>query len=637
MLPFRSLVRQFPRVAPTAAATSLLSTPTVNASRKTLRCFTLVRQLGEPTLSTMSVGLSSRQALSFFKKAVPSPTTSAKLSQSRTFLNFLRRSGTRLREAAEAQPENAEIQDQYFAYLAQKNPMMLIERFESGLYALSKEAKKMYIAALVQTNQIERLNLQEFPSKTGTIDVNALMRGTKEHPVFVTYSEPSTRQMLWRLLRSVLGIYLLIVGFMLIVDSQGIGKAMGFQKKNTFAPDDRPKKTFDDVKGADEAKEDLVEIVDYLKHPEKFSRLGGKLPAGLLMVGPPGTGKTLLARAVSGEADVPFFYAAGSEFDEMFVGVGAKRVRELFAAARKAAPCIVFIDEIDAVGAKRSARDHQHARMTLNQLLSEIDGYNPSEGVILIGATNDPESLDPALTRPGRFDKIVKVDNPTIKGRKDILELYAKNIPLGEDVDMDKIARGTTGFSGASLANLINQAALAAASRGAEAVNHSDLEGARDNILMGKERKSYMMLDKEKKNTAYHEAGHTIVAYFTKETMPLHKVTILPRGMALGMVSVGRRARSSLSVLTDCAALQTQQLPDHDRVSENYAEMLAQLDILLGGRVAEEMLNGREGVTGGMYCLLIHDILFDSTTCGFFVLFGSSPYLFLVQVHPMIS
>jgi len=546
-------------------------------------------------LSTRTSAVASRnaahtlkiQAMQSFTRASRTGAHSAgQVDQRRGFMKFFEKFGfskeKKLKKEAEAHPADAKIQEQYNAHLLENNPMLLIERFETGLYAASQFSKEMYVSALVKLRKLNRLDLTKLgKGSEETLALLSAAKGTKDAPLYIASIEPSNKQVLWKLARTVLGAYLMIVAFLFILDSQGLGgkgMGMGLGKSKSFEPDEKPKMTFDDVRGADEAKEDLQELVAYLKDPTKFSKLGGKLPAGVLMVGPPGTGKTLLARAVSGEAEVPFFYAAGSEFDEMFVGVGARRIRELFAAARKAAPCIVFIDEIDAVGSKRGPREQSTTRMTINQLLSEIDGYNPTEGVILIGATNDPDSLDAALTRPGRFDKIVKVDNPTIKGRLDILKLHSRGIPLSEQADLEKIARGTIGFSGASLANLVNQAALAAAARGAEEVSHDDLEQARDNILMGKERRSYMMLDKEKENTAWHEAGHTVMAYFNKFAMPLHKVTILPRGMALGM---------------------TQQLPDRDRVSESKAEMLAQLDILLGGRVAEEMLNGEEGVTGG--------------------------------------
>ncbi|KAM9845377.1 ATP-dependent zinc metalloprotease YME1L1-like [Aulostomus maculatus] len=337
--------------------------------------------------------------------------------------------------------------------------------------------------------------------------------------------------------------------------------------------------TFEHVKGVDEAKNELQEVVEFLKNPQKFTVLGGKLPKGVLLVGPPGTGKTLLARAVAGEADVPFYYASGSEFDEMFVGVGASRIRNLFREAKANAPCVIFIDELDSVGGKRiESPMHPYSRQTINQLLAEMDGFKPNEGVIIIGATNFPEALDSALIRPGRFDTQVTVPKPDVKGRTEILNLYLKKIKVDPAIEAKIIARGTVGFSGADLENLVNQAALKAAVDEKDMVTMKELEFAKDKILMGPERRSAEIDKKNKLITAYHESGHAIVAYYTKDAMPINKATIMPRGPSLGHVSM---------------------LPENDRWSETRSQLLAQMDVSMGGRVAEEIIFGHEYITTG--------------------------------------
>lgn len=337
--------------------------------------------------------------------------------------------------------------------------------------------------------------------------------------------------------------------------------------------------TFEQVKGVEEAKNELQEVVEFLKNPKKFTVLGGKLPKGVLLVGPPGTGKTLLARAVAGEADVPYYYASGSEFDEMYVGVGATRIRNLFKEAKKNAPCVIFIDELDSVGGKRvESPNHPYSRQTINQLLAEMDGFQPTEGVIVIGATNFAEALDNALVRPGRFDMHVTVPRPDVKGRIEILNFYLSKIKVDSAVDAEVIARGTVGFSGAELENLVNQAALKAAVDEKEMVTMKELEFAKDKILMGPERKSLEIDSQNKTITAYHESGHAIVAYYTKDAMPINKATIMPRGPTLGHVSL---------------------LPENDRWSETRAQLLAQMDVNMGGRVAEELIFGNEFITTG--------------------------------------
>lgn len=363
--------------------------------------------------------------------------------------------------------------------------------------------------------------------------------------------------------------------------SSGNNKAMSFGKSRARLIENNKKVTFADVAGCDESKQELEEIIDFLKDPNKFQRLGGRIPKGVLMVGPPGTGKTLLAKAVAGEANVPFFSISGSDFVEMFVGVGASRVRDMFAQAKKNAPCLLFIDEIDAVGRHRGAGlggGNDEREQTLNQLLVEMDGFDDNQSVILIAATNRPDVLDPALLRPGRFDRQVTVSNPDIKGREEILKVHVKKVPLAKDVNLTTVARGTPGFSGADLANLVNEAALLAARKNKRKVTLKDFDEAKDKVLMGAERKSMAMDDREKMNTAYHEAGHAICSLYTEGSDPIHKATIIPRGRALGMV---------------------QQLPEKDRYSITRQQMMSRLIVAMGGRVAEEMKFGYNAVTSG--------------------------------------
>jgi cell division protease FtsH len=380
--------------------------------------------------------------------------------------------------------------------------------------------------------------------------------------------------------------FLVLIGvwvfFMNRMQGGGRGGAMGFGKSKAKLLTERAGRvTFDDVAGIDEAKEELEEIVEFLRDPHKFSRLGGKIPKGALLVGPPGTGKTLLARAIAGEAGVPFFTISGSDFVEMFVGVGASRVRDMFEQAKKNAPCIVFIDEIDAVGRHRGAGyggGNDEREQTLNQLLVEMDGFEANEGVILIAATNRPDVLDPALLRPGRFDRQVTVPNPDIKGRQKILEVHARKVPLGPDVDLRVIARGTPGFSGADLANLVNEAALTAARTGKRFVTMDDFEFAKDKVMMGAERRSMVMSEDEKKLTAYHEAGHAIVGLHVPQHDPVHKVTIIPRGRALGV---------------------TFYLPERDKLSMTREAAISRLASTMGGKAAEELKFGPDNVTNG--------------------------------------
>ncbi|MEO1066539.1 MAG: ATP-dependent zinc metalloprotease FtsH, partial [Pseudomonadota bacterium] len=378
---------------------------------------------------------------------------------------------------------------------------------------------------------------------------------------------------------------LLLIGVWIFFMRQmqgGSGKAMGFGKsKAKLLTEANGRVMFEDVAGVDEAKEDLEEIVEFLRDPQKFQRLGGRIPRGVLLVGPPGTGKTLIARAVAGEANVPFFTISGSDFVEMFVGVGASRVRDMFEQAKKNSPCIIFIDEIDAVGRHRGAGlggGNDEREQTLNQLLVEMDGFEANEGVIIIAATNRPDVLDPALLRPGRFDRQITVPNPDITGREKILKVHVRKVPLAPDVDLKILARGTPGFSGADLMNLVNEAALLAARRSKRLVTMSEFEDAKDKVMMGAERRTLVMGEEEKKLTAYHEAGHALVALHMPASDPIHKATIIPRGRALGMVM---------------------RLPEKDQVSLTREKCHADLAVAMGGRVAEEIIFGHDKVTSG--------------------------------------
>ncbi|NUQ29723.1 MAG: ATP-dependent metallopeptidase FtsH/Yme1/Tma family protein [Acidobacteriaceae bacterium] len=400
-----------------------------------------------------------------------------------------------------------------------------------------------------------------------------MYKSLRDHGVAITVKDQQSNAWLGLLIQIAPFALILSLWFFLLRQMQSGGnKALSFGKSRARLLSMQQKKvTFKDVAGVDEAKEELKEIIEFLREAQKFQRLGGRIPKGVLLVGPPGTGKTLLARAVAGEANVPFFSISGSDFVEMFVGVGASRVRDLFEQGKKNAPCIIFIDEIDAVGRHRGAGlggGHDEREQTLNQLLVEMDGFESNDGVILVAATNRPDVLDPALLRPGRFDRRVIVGRPDVRGREEVLRVHSKKVPLAEDVDLNVLARGTPGFSGADLANMVNEAALIAARNNRKAVHMYDFEVAKDKVLMGAERKSMLLTDEEKKVTAYHEAGHALVAAMREHADPLHKVTIIPRGMALGV---------------------TMQIPEEDKhtVTKDYLE--TQLAILMGGRCAEEI------------------------------------------------
>jgi cell division protease FtsH len=442
--------------------------------------------------------------------------------------------------------------------------------------------------AVIDEDQIRygRSEPLQFYTISPETDNNTLIGLLDENNVKFTGADPKSQSLIGTLLINSFPILLLIgvwIYFMRQMQGGGGGRgAMSFGKsKARLLGEDQVGVTFADVAGVEEAKEEVEEVVEFLKDPSKFQRLGGKIPKGVLMVGPPGTGKTLLARAIAGEAKVPFFTISGSDFVEMFVGVGASRVRDMFDQAKKQAPCIIFIDELDAVGRHRGAGlggGHDEREQTLNQMLVEMDGFEGSEGIIVIAATNRPDVLDPALLRPGRFDRQVVVPLPDIRGREMILKVHMRKVPLDDDVVPSIIARGTPGFSGADLANLVNEAALFAARENKRVVSMKQFELAKDKIMMGTERRSMVMSEEEKLNTAYHEAGHAIVGYLMPEHDPVYKVTIIPRGRALGV---------------------TMYLPEEDRYSTSKQRLESHISTLFGGRIAEEMINGPDGVTTG--------------------------------------
>ncbi|CAL9735691.1 mitochondrial inner membrane i-AAA protease supercomplex subunit Yme1p [Monosporozyma servazzii] len=497
-----------------------------------------------------------------------------------------------------------ESQAEFYRLLLQANyPQYVVSRFETPGIASSPECMELYMEGLQRTGRHseadavrQRLltassagavnpSLASSPDNNATYPSNNFpsmyspFYGSRKEPLHVIVAE-STLTVVSRWVKWLLVIGLLTYGvsetFKYISENTSLLKNSEVADKSVDVAKTDVK--FDDVKGCDEARAELEEIVDFLKDPTKYESLGGKLPKGVLLTGPPGTGKTLLARATAGEAGVDFFFMSGSEFDEVYVGVGAKRIRELFAQARSRAPAIIFIDELDAIGGKRNPKDQAYAKQTLNQLLVELDGFSQTSGIIIIGATNFPESLDKALTRPGRFDKVVNVDLPDVRGRADILKLHMRKITMAKDVDSTIIARGTPGLSGAELANLVNQAAVYACQKNALAVDMSHFEWAKDKILMGAERKTMVLTDAARKATAFHEAGHAIMAMYTTGATPLYKATILPRGRALGI---------------------TFQLPEMDKVDITKKECLARLDVCMGGKIAEEIIYGRENTTSG--------------------------------------
>ena len=482
-------------------------------------------------------------------------------------------------------------------------PKIVIERYQTGRYASNPAGDASYLKALQITGSVPSPGAAPSNQSTSQLSPETMQAvgqavagqyqggsvikpgaksgtGDKNTPLYVVIEE-SWGSTLLKWFKTLLWVgiagYFLLVVLTMVFEMTGSFRTRGNQN-NEVQPQQQTVR-FSDVHGCDEAKDELQELVEFLMNPEKFNKLGGKLPKGVLLVGPPGTGKTMLARAVAGEAGCPYFYMSGSEFDEMYVGVGAKRVRDLFAQARNKSPAIIFIDELDAVGGKRNARDPAYAKQTLNQLLTELDGFSPSTGVILIAATNYPDSLDKALTRPGRFDRHVQVPLPDVRGRIAILKHHMKKMPVATDVDATKIARATQGMSGAELENVVNQAAVHASRQKLKKVGVQDFEWAKDKVMMGAETKSRVIRDQDKIMTAYHEAGHTLVNLYTPGSTQLYKVTIVPRGHALGI---------------------THFLPEMDQVSMGYDQYLAQIDVSMGGRAAEELIYGLNKVSSGI-------------------------------------
>ena len=484
----------------------------------------------------------------------------------------------------------------------------MVERYRNGAFASNQVTEDLYLKALQRVGGVDAVGSLAAGQQSGAgtqnltpeqlqavgqavsarnyggqVGISAKNTGTgaKEAPLYVVVEESLSRSIfLWVkfLFYFCVFTYISLVVMSILVEMTGSLKNIRGAQNNEAQPQQQ-KVRFSDVHGCDEAKDELQEVVEFLLNPERFSALGGKLPKGVLLVGPPGTGKTLLARAVAGEAGVPFFYMSGSEFDEVYVGVGAKRVRDLFTQARAKAPAIIFIDELDAIGAKRNERDAAYVKQTLNQLLTELDGFSQSSGVIVLAATNYPQLLDKALTRPGRFDRKVVVGLPDVRGRMDILQHHIKSVQVGPNVDVAVIARGTPGFSGADLENLVNQAAVRASRDHQKFVSPQDFDWAKDKIMMGAEARSRIIPEKDKLLTAYHEAGHALVAYFSPSSTPLYKITIVPRGMALGI---------------------THFLPEMDMVSRNYTEYLSDIDVSMGGKAAEEIIFGPDNVTSGI-------------------------------------
>ncbi|KAJ2995737.1 hypothetical protein NUW58_g1192 [Xylaria curta] len=550
-------------------------------------------------------------------RRIPSHFVGASPLQRRSFqTGFSRNLLAHMEDTANRNPTSATAQNAFYQALLKANmPAIVIERYQSGRFASNQAVTDAYHKALglvVSTagkpGDIEDINdtVRNLPGDLTPTQIQAVTQalaarsrgatlavakdqkgqgtqasGTKDGPLHVVVDD-TVGSTVFRWVKFILWFslitYVILVVITMAIEGLSLFKKPG-SKVDSEVKAEQQKARFTDVHGADEAKEELQDMVDFLRNPERFSQLGGKLPKGILLVGPPGTGKTLLARAVAGEAGVPFFYMSGSEFDEVYVGVGAKRVRELFAAAKSKSPAIVFIDELDAIGGRRNARDAAYVKQTLNQLLTELDGFDQSANVIIIGATNFPELLDKALTRPGRFDRHVTVDLPDVRGRLAILEHHAKKIKAEKDVDLKAIAQTTSGLSGAELENIVNQAAVHASKNKAKLVGKLDFDWAKDKVILGAERKSMVISAKEKEMTAYHEAGHALVNLLTKgSSMTLYKVTILARGPTLG---------------------HTAWLPEMDKYSYTVDNYLAQIDASLGGKLAEEIVYGSNQVTSG--------------------------------------
>ena len=512
-----------------------------------------------------------------------------------------------MEQTANNNPTSPTAQNAFYSALIRADmPAIIVERYQTGRYATNTAVETTYKRALERMAQINTGSNAQIQGQTSSLTSEQLQAvgqavaassqggnigvvrgksgatgtGAKDSPLYVVVEE-SIGASLFKWVKFVfyfgLTAYVVLIMFTFAVEATGVIKKVGATQNNEAQPQHQTVR-FSDVHGCDEAKEELQELVEFLKAPERFSTLGGKLPKGVLLVGPPGTGKTLLARAVAGESGVPFFFMSGAEFDEIYVGVGAKRVRDLFNNARTKAPAIIFIDELDAIGGKRNERDPAYVKQSLNQLLTELDGFSQESGVIIIAATNFPQLLDKALTRPGRFDRNVVVPLPDVRGRVEILKHHMKNVQVSTEVDHSVIARGTPGFSGAELENLVNQAAVRASRNKSDKVGVADFDWAKDKIMMGAERRSAVIQEKDKIMTAYHEGGHALVALSNPSAHPVHKATIMPRGQTLGMVL---------------------SYPEMDKVSMAKKEYLAQIDVCMGGKVAEELVYGPDSVTSG--------------------------------------
>ncbi|KAF3393570.1 Mitochondrial inner membrane i-AAA protease supercomplex subunit YME1 [Talaromyces pinophilus] len=570
--------------------------------QNTLKTASLLVGASHSAHSTRNYSSLSSAGLKGFRK--PNVLLVPRVQQQRSIFGGLSQNFLAQKErAANSNPGSANAQNTFYQALLRANmPAIIVERYRTGQFASNPATEAIYLKALqrlggdgavqgsfagsqgLDSEQLQSVG-QAVAARThgSQVGVSTKQAGTgaKESPLYVVVEE-SLGSSVFRWVKFLLYFgfftYMSLVLITILVETTGVLKNVRGTQTNEATPQQQ-KVRFSDVHGCDEAKDELQEVVEFLLNPERFSTLGGKLPKGVLLVGPPGTGKTLLARAVAGEAGVPFFYMSGSEFDEVYVGVGAKRVRDLFTQARAKAPAIIFIDELDAIGAKRNERDAAYVKQTLNQLLTELDGFSQTSGVIILAATNYPQLLDKALTRPGRFDRRVVVGLPDVRGRMEILKHHMKGVQTSTDVDVAVVARGTPGFSGADLENLVNQAAVHASRHKQDRVGPRDFDWAKDKIMMGAEARSRIIQDKDKLLTAYHEAGHALVAYFSPSATPLYKITIVPRGMALGI---------------------THFLPEMDMVSKNYVEYLSDIDVAMGGKAAEELIFGPDKVTSGI-------------------------------------
>ncbi|KUI67540.1 Mitochondrial inner membrane i-AAA protease supercomplex subunit YME1 [Cytospora mali] len=620
----RSTIATMPSFALAAAANPLAQRPTFRlaAQRTTGALPRLFSTIATGGMQRRAAGIHT--ASRFQAPAVPRPASAqpslwiplgraigltpyTSLLQYRNFNNggISRNMLANLEAAANRNPASSTAQNAFYQVLLKANmPAIIVERYQSGRYAKNQAVEEAYAKALslltgnknvdIGSNEghssgLSQGQLQAISQAVaanahgGNIAVSAKGSGAKDGPIHVVVDESiATTIFKWIRFFLVFGFvcYLSLIVVSMVVESFNTLKRTGTARADAEVKAEAQKARFADVHGCDEAKEELQEIVEFLKNPDKFSTLGGKLPKGVLLVGPPGTGKTLLARAVAGEAGVPFFYMSGSEFDEIYVGVGAKRVRDLFSAARAKSPAIIFIDELDAIGGKRNTRDATYVKQTLNQLLTELDGFDQSSQVIILAATNFPKLLDKALTRPGRFDRHVAVDLPDVRGRLAILKHHAKKVKMSEGINLQELAQGTSGLSGAELENIVNSAAINASKNKSMFVTMRDLIWAKDKVIMGAEKKTMVISEKEKLMTAYHEAGHALAAlYTTAQPMPLYKVTILPRGMSLG---------------------HTAFLPQMDKYSWSSSDYTARIDCSMGGKVAEEIVYGNDMVTSGV-------------------------------------